>query len=186
MLPFRHRIHVVWFKISALRATARHLEIAHLTHNTLLPLPCFALLSLVASDWQLIDWLNEHISRSKNSSPWSQSKRNSNSSTTIYIIYTRKKRIQRQQTSRKRQRKTKTLTKTMSKTCNAWDTQYSIGHAPKSIRVRATVANQLWRANQYKLACFGLPSPWSFPLRSDILLHAVVLPCLSLPRSISS
>ena len=37
------------------------------------------------------------------------------------------------------------------------------------------VANQLWRAKQDEDACFGLSSPWSFPSRSGILLHAVVL-----------
>ena len=38
--------------------------------------------------------------------------------------------------------------------------------------INGALANQL-RANQYEHACFGLPSPWSFPSRSDILLHAV-------------
>ena len=52
-------------------------------------------------------------------------------------------------------------------TDNAIDTQYLI--------VRATLANQLLRANQYELACFGLPSPWSFPPRSGMFLHAVML-----------
>ena len=78
------------------------------------------------------------------------------------------------------------MTKSRRETDSAWDTQCSIGHVPKRILVRATVANQLLRANQYEHACFGLPSPWSFPSRSDQLLHAVVLPWLSLPRSISS
>ena len=87
------------------------------------------------------------------------------------------------------------MTKTRQETDNARDTQYSIGHVPERILVRATmanqlvratVANQLLRANQYEHAYFGLPSPWSFPSRSDILLHAVVLPWLSLPQSILS
>ena len=78
------------------------------------------------------------------------------------------------------------MTKSRKETDNARDTQYSIGHASKRILVRTTVANQLLRANQYEHACFGLPSPWSFPSRSNILLYAVVLPWLSLPRSISS
>ena len=34
--------------------------------------------------------------------------------------------------------------------------------------------------------CFGLSSPWSFPSRSNILLHYVVQPWRSLQRSISS
>ena len=74
------------------------------------------------------------------------------------------------------------MTKTKRETDNARDTQYSIGHVPKRLLVRPTVANQLLRANQYEHACFGLPSPWSFPSRSDKLLHAVVLPWLSLCR----
>ena len=87
------------------------------------------------------------------------------------------------------------MTKSRQETDNARDTQYSIGHVPKRILVnatmanqlvRATVANKLLRANQYEHACFGLPSPWSFPSRSDKLLHAVVLPWLYMPRFISS
>ena len=47
------------------------------------------------------------------------------------------------------------------------------------------VASQQGRANQHEPACFGLSSPWSFPSRSGIPLHAVVQPWLSLQRSIS-
>ena len=70
------------------------------------------------------------------------------------------------------------MTKSRRETDNARDTQYSIGHVPERILVRATMANQLvrttvaiqlLRANQYEHACFGLPSPWSFPSRSDKL-----------------
>ena len=56
-------------------------------------------------------------SGSQKSSPWPQSKNpsgnkiSSSSSTTMKIVYARKKRIQRQQTSREQQRKTKTMTK---------------------------------------------------------------------------
>ena len=87
------------------------------------------------------------------------------------------------------------MTESRRETDNARDTEYSIGHVLKMIQfnatmanqlVRATVANQLLRADQYEHACFGLLSPWSFPSRSDKLLHVVVLPWLSLPRSISS
>ena len=39
------------------------------------------------------------------------------------------------------------------------------------------VASQQERANQHEPACFGLSSPWSFPSRSGIPLHAVVQPC---------
>ena len=51
----------------------------------------------------------------------------------------------------------------MTKSDNARDTQYSIGHVPERILVRATMANQLvratganqlLRANQYEHACF--------------------------------
>ena len=45
-------------------------------------------------------------------------------------------------------------------------------------------ASQQGRANQHEPACFGLLSPWSFPLRSGIPLHAVVQPCFFLQRSI--
>ena len=78
------------------------------------------------------------------------------------------------------------MTQTRQETDIARDRQYSIGHALKRILVCATVANQLWRVNQYEHACLELPSPWSFPSHSDIVLHAVVLPWLPLPRSISS
>ena len=44
------------------------------------------------------------------------------------------------------------MTKSRRETDNARDTQYSIGHVPKRILVRATVANQLLRANQYDLS----------------------------------
>ena len=65
------------------------------------------------------------------------------------------------------------MTKSRRETDNAKDTQYSIGHVPERILVRATmanqlvratmanqlvratVANQLLRANQYEHACFG-------------------------------
>ena len=42
------------------------------------------------------------------------------------------------------------------------------------------VASQQGQANQHEPACFGLASPWSFPSRSGIRLHAVVQPWLSL------
>ena len=50
----------------------------------------------------------------------------------------------------------------------------------------ATKTNQQWRENQYEHACFELPSLWSFPSRSDILVHAVLQYWLSLPPSIPS
>ena len=45
------------------------------------------------------------------------------------------------------------------------------------------VASQQRRANQHEPACFGLSSPWSFPLRSGIPLHAVVQLWFFLQRS---
>ena len=48
------------------------------------------------------------------------------------------------------------------------------------------VASPQVRANQHEPACFGLSSPWSFPLRSGIIpLHVITQPWLSLQRSIS-
>ena len=44
---------------------------------------------------------------------------------------------------------------------------------PGGYKFAPPVVNQLWQANQPKHACFGLYSPYSFPSRSDILLHAV-------------
>ena len=44
------------------------------------------------------------------------------------------------------------------------------------------VASLQGRPNQHKPACFGLSSPWSFPSRSGIPLHAVVQPWFSLQR----
>ena len=40
------------------------------------------------------------------------------------------------------------MTKTRQETDDVRDTQYSIGHAPKRIRIRATVANQLTAASK--------------------------------------
>ena len=40
--------------------------------------------------------------------------------------------------------------------------------------------------NQHELACFGLSSPWPFPSRSGIVLHAVVQRWLSRQRSRSA
>ena len=62
------------------------------------------------------------------------------------------------------------MTKSRRETDNARDTQYSIGHVPERILVRATMANQLvratvanllLRANQYEHACFGIYLPIS-------------------------
>ena len=47
------------------------------------------------------------------------------------------------------------------------------------------VASQQGRANQHEPAYYRLSSPWSFPSRSGIQLHAVVQSWLSLQRSVS-
>ena len=39
------------------------------------------------------------------------------------------------------------------------------------------INSQQGRANQHEPACFGLSSPWSFPSRWGMPLHAVVQPC---------
>ena len=53
---------------------------------------------------------------------------------------------------------------------------------PGGYKFAPLVASQQGRANQHEPACFGLPSPWSFPSRSGIPLHAVVQPCSYLFR----
>ena len=50
----------------------------------------------------------------------------------------------------------------------------SANQTPGGYKFAPLVARQQGRANQHEPACFGLPSPWSFPSRSDISLHAVV------------
>ena len=57
---------------------------------------------------------------------------------------------------------------------------------PQEVGIYVTMTSHKWWVNQYELACFGLPSPWSFPSRSGMFLHALMLPWLSLPRSTSS
>ena len=52
-------------------------------------------------------------------------------------------------------------------------------------KFKPLVASQQGRANQHEPAYFRLSSPWSFPSRSGIQLHAVVQSWLSLQRSIS-
>ena len=58
-------------------------------------------------------------------------------------------------------------------------------HPPGGYKFAPLVASRLWRANQHEPACFGLSSPWSFPSRSGIPLHAVVQPWLLLQLSTS-
>ena len=45
------------------------------------------------------------------------------------------------------------------------------------------VASQQGRVNQHEPTCFTLSSPWPFPSRSGIRLHAVVQPWLPRQRS---
>ena len=49
----------------------------------------------------------------------------------------------------------------------------SANQTPGGHKFRPLVASQQGRANQHEPACFGLSSPWSFPSRSGIPLHAV-------------
>ena len=56
----------------------------------------------------------------------------------------------------------------------------STNQTPGRYTFTPLVASQLWRANQHEPARFGLSSPWPFPSRSGILLHAVVQAWLSL------
>ena len=57
------------------------------------------------------------------------------------------------------------------------DVMTSANQTPGGHKFAPLVASQQGRANQHEPACFGLPSPWSFPSRSGIRLHAVVQPC---------
>ena len=56
------------------------------------------------------------------------------------------------------------------------DVMTSANQAPGGHKFAPLVASQQGRANQHEPACFGVPSPWSFPSRSGIPLHAVVQP----------
>ena len=59
----------------------------------------------------------------------------------------------------------------------------SANQTPGGYNFAPLMASQQGRANQHEPACFGLSTPWSFPSRSGIPLHAVVQPWLSLQRS---
>ena len=50
----------------------------------------------------------------------------------------------------------------------------SANQEPRGHKFAPLVDSQQGRANQHEPACFGLSSPWSFPSRSGIPLHAVV------------
>ena len=65
------------------------------------------------------------------------------------------------------------------------DNMSSANQTPGGYKFASLVASQQGRANRHEPAWFGLSSPWSFPSRSGIPLHAVVQPWLSLQRSIS-
>ena len=65
------------------------------------------------------------------------------------------------------------------------DVMTSANQTPGGHKFAPLVASQQGRANQHEPACFGLSSPWSFPSRSAIPLHAVVQPWFFLQRSIS-
>ena len=55
----------------------------------------------------------------------------------------------------------------------------SANQTPGGYMFAPLVASPHGRASQHEPACFGLSSPWSFPSRSGIALHAVVQPWLS-------
>ena len=62
----------------------------------------------------------------------------------------------------------------------------SSNQTPGGYKFAPHVASQQWRVTQHESACFGIPSPWSFPSCSGIRLYPVVHPWLSLQRFISS
>ena len=59
------------------------------------------------------------------------------------------------------------------------DLMTSVSQTPGEYKFVQLVASQQGRANQHEPACFGLSSPRSFPPRSGIPLHAVILLWLS-------
>ena len=59
------------------------------------------------------------------------------------------------------------------------DAMASANQTPRGYKFAPLVARQQGRANQHEPACFGLSSPWPFPSRSGIPLHAVVSPALT-------
>ena len=65
------------------------------------------------------------------------------------------------------------------------DAMTSGNQTPGGYKFAPLGASQQGRANQHESACLGLSSPWSFPSRLAMPLHAVVQPWLSLQRSIS-
>ena len=64
------------------------------------------------------------------------------------------------------------------------DVMTSANQTPRGHKFAPLVTSQQGRANQHEHACFGLSSPWSFPSRSGIPLHAVVQPWFFLRRFI--
>ena len=64
------------------------------------------------------------------------------------------------------------------------DVMTSANQTPGGYKLAPLVASRQGRANQHEPACFGQSSPWSFPSRSGIPLHAVVQPWFSLQRYI--
>ena len=65
------------------------------------------------------------------------------------------------------------------------DDMTSANQTPEGYRFASLVTSQLWRADQHKPACFGLSSPWSFPSRSNILLHALTQLWIFLQQSVT-
>ena len=79
--------------------------------------------------------------------------------------------------SRLQRRKHKDENKAKQNKRNIRDIRYDICKPnARGQKFAPLVASQQGRANQHEPACFGLSSPWSFPSRSGIPLHAVVQP----------
>ena len=98
-----------------------------------------------------------------------------------YIVERRT--IQRRVAALVKAKKTKTKQNETNATPEK-DDMTSANQTPGGYTFVALVASQPWQANQHEPACFGPSSPWSFPSRSGVLLHAVVQPWLFLQRSI--
>ena len=80
--------------------------------------------------------------------------------------------IERRTAALTKARKTKTKQKQNKR--NARERQHDIRSEDTSSRHSWLIINYVWRANQHGHTCFGLSSPWFFPSRLGILLHAVV------------
>ena len=101
---------------------------------------------------------------------------------TAYSPYKEKtEMVQNTRKKRHLQKKNKSIkTKTKQNKTNVTpekEVRTSANQTPGGHKFAALVASQQGRANQHEPTCFGLSSPWSFPSRWGIPLHAVVQPC---------